>query len=273
MQNYEWVFKSTATRADAHFDIDVGDNATSLVLDDVFLGPTDLPPSVPGETPTTTTTPDLSNPGTPPPAGAGTAPPSSVPGQVIPNQGDIGSTPNGAPPSGGSMAPISGGMPPLPTGTVMGNGTCKVDADCAGTAGALCSQSLYLCYDPKTGYVRNTTVPEGWSQPPRYFDLDHDGQTDEDCGLGNVWWEVQRGCYDPVSGYAFDPNAKVWVWVGEDYVKGQLGDGNADDSSCSVTSVGLAGDNGEAGRWPWALGAALGAALTLGVRRRSRASR
>ncbi|MEO8178017.1 MAG: glycosyl hydrolase family 8 [Deltaproteobacteria bacterium] len=277
MQTYEWVFTSTVPDAAAQFNIDVGNSAVGLTLDDVFFGETDRPVSVPGEgsgeTPATTPTPDLSTPGTTPPAGGGTPPPAGGPGQVIPNQGDVGSTPNGAPSSGGTMAPVNGGMAPLPTGTVAGDGTCKTTADCAGTANALCSTKLWLCYDPKTGYVANPNVPERWSRPPQFFDQDGDGTREADCGANHVWWEVQHGCYDWVSGYAFDPVSKMWVWVGEDFVPGKLGDGSADDGGCSITSVGFAGDSGESARWPWALGAALGAVVTLGYRRRSRASR
>jgi endo-1,4-beta-D-glucanase Y len=271
MQTYEWVFTSTGTSQAANFDIDVGNSAVGLTIDDVFFGETDRPNSVPGEasgqTPTTTPDPNAP-PGATPPAGGGTTPVVGGPGQVIPNQGDVGSTPSSTPASGGNTAPISGGSPPLPTGTVMGNGTCKTNADCVGTANALCSTKLLLCYDPATGYVANPRVPGGWSQPPQFFDQDGDGVLDDDCGVGNVWWEVQQGCYDPISGYAFDPNGKKWVWIGENFKKGQLGDGSADDSGCSVTSAGPAGN--ESGRWPWALGLALGAVVTLGYRRRSR---
>ena len=272
MQTYEWVFTSTGTSTTANFDIDVGNSAVGLTLDDVFFGPTDRPNSVAGEASgeTPATTPDSSNPGTTPGTGGGTTPSTGGPGQVIPNQGDIGSTPTGTPASGGTSAPINGGMPPVPTGTVSGNGSCKVDADCGGTAAALCSKMLWLCYDPKTGYVADPSAPKGWATPPEFFDLDGDGVRDDDCGVGHVWWEVQHGCYDPISGYAFDPNQKIWVWIGENYVPGQLGDGSASSTGCSVTS---AAGNGEAERWPWALGAALGAVVTLGYRRRSRVSR
>jgi hypothetical protein len=77
-----------------------------------------------------------------------------------------------------------------------------------------------------------------------------------------------QGCYDPVSGYAFDPNNKVWIWVGENYVKGQLGNGGSSDSGCSVSN-GVGGNEPEQ-RLPLALGVALGAVATLRYRRRAR---
>lgn len=277
VQTYEWVFTAATGDPAAQFNVDVGNSNVGLTIDDVFFGVTDRPNSVAGEAAggAPTTTPDpTATPGTTPPAGGGSTPPAGGPVQVIPNQGDIGSTPGSTPPSGGTTAPLSGGMPALPTGTVMGNGTCKTNADCVGTANAQCSTKLWLCYDTKTGYVATPNSSMGpWSLPPQFFDQDGDGNRTDDCGAGNVWWELQQGCYNATSGYAFDPVQKRWVWVGENYVKNQLGDGNAEDSGCSVTSAGLVNGTGESQRWPWALGAALGLVGTLGYRRRSRASR
>ncbi|HEU4577627.1 MAG TPA: glycosyl hydrolase family 8 [Polyangiaceae bacterium] len=281
LQTYTWVFTSSGT-ANANFDIDLGDSEIGVTLDDVFFGETTQPPSVPGEgageTPVTTPDPTAPGGGTTTPGGGTTTPgggtstgstPSGGGLGTIPNQGDATSSPAGGPAtsSGGGSAPISGGMPPAPTTRVSGNGTCTTDADCASAPGARCSTKLWLCFDPTTGYVADPTSATGWSQPPRMFDEDGDHVRDDDCGFGNVWWEVMQGCYDPVSGYAFNPSTKVWVWVGENYVKGQLGDGGSSDSGCSVSN-GVGSEPEQ--RVPLALGIALGAAATLRHRRRAR---
>ena len=274
MTTYETVFHATVADPAAQLAVQFGDSSAEVIIDDITLTPTDRPVTVPGELsgqpPPTTVDPTTD---TTPPGGA--TPPGG-PGQVIPNQGDIGSTPNGAlGPSGSANGGINGATPPIPMGTVNGNGTCKADADCTGTAITKCSQHLWLCYDPATGYVASPTSPGGWSAPPQYFDKDGDGNRDDDCGLHHVWWElVGNGvgaCYDPASGLAFNENSGKWQFVGANYQMGLAASGGGAASGCSVSSA--VGDGPAQQRWPLALGAALGAALTLGYRRRARAAR
>jgi hypothetical protein len=134
----------------------------------------------------------------------------------------------------------------------------------------MCSQQLHLCYDPGTGYVWDSTKNNNmgaWTFPPRYFDGDLDGQNDEDCGDGFVFWPKLNGCYDPKTGYGWDPNSNSWKPIGQDYRAENWGDGAA-DTGCSVTE-GAAGGQGQLG----ILAGVLGAALALGSRRRSRAQR
>jgi len=192
---------------------------------------------------------------------------------TIPNQGDATSTPSGNPAtsSGGGTAPINGAMPPVPTGRVNGSGTCKTNADCTGTANAVCSTKLWLCYDPQTGYVADPASATGWSLPPQQFDKDGDGIRDDDCGTGHTFWQlVGNGfgaCYDPVSGFAFNELTNMWQFVGENYTMGQIGGGGS-DSGCSVSNG--VGHDEPAQRLPLALSVALGAVATLRYRRRAR---
>jgi hypothetical protein len=271
MQTFEWVFTSAGTNQNASFDVDVADSAVELIVDDIFFGTTDRPISVPGELsgePPVATTPDPNNPGqTPPGGGGGTTPPATGPGGVtIPNQ-DVGSTPGGTP-SGGTTAPISGGMPPLPTTRVPGTGACTTDAQCAGYKCSNVPPALWMCYDPATGYVANPNVAAGWSQPPQFFDADGDMVLDDDCGMDHVFWPKQNGCYDPDSGYAFNPFTRAWEFVGVDYQSGRR-NGGAADAACAVGS-----GPGSRHGLPWALSSALlGAVVSFGVRRRSRAAR
>jgi len=277
MQTYEWVFTSSGSSQAANFDIDVGNSAVGLTIDDVFFGTTDRPNSVPGdgagETPPATTPDPTTTPTTP----GGGAPPASGPttGITVPNQGDIGSAPTGAAAPSGGVNGTANGAPQPPTGTVNGNGTCMKDADCTGTAVAKCSTHMWLCYDPATGYVASPSSPNGWPAPPQQFDKDGDGVRDDDCGPGHVWWElVGNGvgaCYDPISGYAFNESTGKWQFVGENYTAGLVGSGGGEDSGCSVS--GVVGDGPVQQRWPLALGAALAAVVTLGYRRRGRSVR
>jgi hypothetical protein len=113
-----------------------------------------------------------------------------------------------------------------------------------------------------------------WSLPPQTFDKDGDGNRDDDCGAGHTFWPLAGGigaCYDPVSGYAFDEAEGKWKFWGENYKQGAVGGGGSADSGCSVSSA--PGDGPMQQRWPLALGAALGAVVTLGYRRRARAAR
>jgi len=265
MQTYEWVFTSEGTRADAHFDIDVGDNLSGLVLDDVVFAETTLPPSVEGEGAATDN--PVVTPGETPGGGQGTTPPGGgAIGTVNPGQGDVGSNP-----SGGVGGPgVEGAAPARPSGGVPGNvASCTTDANCAGD---LCSQELHLCYDADTGYVWDSTQKGGtgdWTFPPQYFDQDGDGVNDDDCGADYVFWPKLRGCYDPKTGYGWDPAASLWVFIGRDYRAegpGRKG-GAAADSGCSM-SEGAAGGHGQLGL----LASALGAALALGSRRRRSSS-
>ena len=281
LQTYTWVFTSSGTSS-ANFDIDLGDSDVGITLDDVFFGETTQPPSVPGEGAgeTPVTTPDPTNPGggTTTTPGGGTNTSGSTPGGglgTIPNQGDAtSSSPSGSPAtsSGGSSVPVSGAMPPVPTGRVNGNGTCKTNADCAGSAtNVACSTKLWLCYDTTTGYVADPTSATGWALPPQQFDKDGDGKRTDDCGNGHTFWQlVGNGfgaCYDPASGTAYNELSMQWQFVGVDYKLGD--DGSSDNGGGCSVSNGVGGDQ-PAQRLPLALGMALGAVATLRYRRRSR---
>jgi hypothetical protein len=198
---------------------------------------------------------------------------------VIPNQGDLGSNPGATPvpgqqPAGGNAgSPLSGAFPDAPAGTVTGTGACRTNADCPGSAMAQCSTKMLLCYDPRTGYVwdgASNNGTGGWTLPPQRFDQDGDGIADDDCGLGNVFWQlVGNGfgaCYNEASGYAFNESNGQWQFVGEDFQLGFSSDG--EESTCAVSNVGADGAG-----WAWSLSGLLGAMLTIGLRRRSRAAR
>jgi endo-1,4-beta-D-glucanase Y len=288
-QTFEWVFASAGAAQAASFNFDVGNSDADLVIDDVFFGETDRPVSVAGEgageptTPPPGTPPLAGTPGATPPAagGGGTTPPFAGGGTTIPNQ-DLGSTPGGTPgagaPSGGQPAggdngiPINGAYPVKPTGTVNGTGVCRTDTDCAGTANAVCSTKLWLCYDRNTGYVWDGSVRD-WTEPPQRFDADGDGITDDDCGMGNVFWplvgresNLGGACYNERSGYAFNESNATWLCAGDNYQYDR--DCSAEEeSSCAVSSVGSSNTLG------WSLTGLLGAMLTIGVRRRSRSAR
>lgn len=280
MQTFEWVFASAGAAQGASFNFDIGNSDADLVIDDVFFGPTDRPVSVPGEGANEPATPPpgappVGAPGTPPAGGGNGSAPLGGGGTVIPNQGDIGSNPGGTPvpgqqPSGGGVGnPISGAFPDAPSGTVNGTGQCRTNADCTGTANAQCSTKLWLCYDPGTGYVWDGSQMR-WSAPPQRFDADGDGTPDDDCGAGNVFWQLVGGtnlgaCYNEASGYAFNESTGQWQFVGEDFTLGYRSD--EEESTCAVSNVGSRGTFG------WTLSALLGAMLTIGVRRRSRAAR
>ncbi|HVZ37260.1 MAG TPA: MYXO-CTERM sorting domain-containing protein, partial [Polyangiaceae bacterium] len=258
MLTYDWVFASTAA-ATANFEIDSGDSAETLIIDDVVLAPTTDPVSVAGDQ--AGQPPPGSTNGTTPPAGGGStaggggsATPGGTTGQTIPNQGDLGSTSGGSSNSSsgattGALAPVNGALPPAPAGGPGGNGTCKTDADCGGFK---CSTTISLCYEPTYGYVWDAKANNGqggWSQPP---------VTDQ-C-KPYVFWPLKNGCYDPVTGYAFDPQTGQPVFVGEQYQANNTGKSS---SGCSVSGV------GEKSPAPaWALLGMLGTAFGLAYRRR-----
>jgi endo-1,4-beta-D-glucanase Y len=271
-QNYEWVFTSAGTRQNANFDIDVADSLATLIIDDVFFGETTLPPSVAGEGPAEDPTTPPPGGGTTPPPGGGTTPPANGPGGPVQVPGqDLGSTPNGTPGANPGGGTIDGALAPIPTGSLSGTGMCTTDADCRDVAKYGCSKELHICFDRNTGYVWNPNTNNGaggWQQPPQKFDRDGDGELDDDCGTGRVWWPKQNGCYDPVSGYAYDEQNMRWVYIGDGYTLGQDGDGGS-DSSCSVGQA-----PGAPRSVPWLLaGVVLGAGMSFGYRRRSRAAR
>lgn len=271
MQTYDWVFTAPAL-TDAKFEVDSGDSTETLIIDDVLLAPSTLPVSVAGDQPGQpgATTPGTTD-GTTPPAGGGTTPPaggggttqpggSTQPGgptgQLIPNQNDLGSTPGGsaaASSSGVTGAPVSGGLPPAPAGRpASGNGSCTSDTDCGSTF--KCSTKISLCYEPTYGYVWDANLnggQGGWSQPP----------ITADCSP-YVFWPLKNGCYDPVSGYAFDPTTGNPIYVGDNYTTGQDKVGGS-KGGCSVSR---AEANGPAPLW--ALFGALGTVLGLAYRRR-----
>ncbi len=263
---YEWVFKAGVTDPQARFKFQFGDSAAAVTLDDVVFQATDLPvsepdaPVSPGGEPTVPV--DPSNPGTPPP---GSTPSGSTPsGSTPPGGSNIGTVTPGGEPTGSGLTPVgapdpnesTGGLPPGPAGRPTGNGQCTVVDDPA--CGMYeCSTVLGLCYENTYGYVWDAAAKNGagdWSQPPNNV---------AGCGPDFVFWPKVNGCYDPETGYAFDPVALQWVYRGDWYTAGQDDGGSAADSGC-VLSNGSAGLNSSR----WLLIALFSAALGLVYRRR-----
>jgi len=258
MQTYDWVFTSPMT-VNANFEVDSADSIETLIIDDATLATTDLPESVAGDL-AGTPPPTGSDPGTTPPPGGGTTPPAgngSTPGAgSTPGGGNLGTAPNQTDATGGGAvgglpvgagASVNGAMPPVPNGSPA-KGTCTVDSDCGGPY--KCSMQLGLCYETTYGYVWSANQ-NAWTQPPS----DVLG-----CGPDYVYWPLQRGCYDPKLGYAFDPNTLKWVYVGDNYTAGR--DPVTNDGGCSVST---GSERGGAG---WLLAGLAGAATVIGGRRR-----
>ncbi len=250
MQTYDWVFISAGTNANARFDIDVANSDVTLTIDDVVFESSTLPVS---------TTGDLA--GLPPPvvgepgaggSGGGTQPtgvgaPMVGPnGQVIPPSGD---TTTGQPISGG-VPGASGGLPAPSAGRPTGTGACSVQNDPA-CGQFQCSVVLKLCYDPN-GYVWDATANMGagaWTQPPSAH-----------CGQGLVFWPILGACYDPASGYYWNPMTNAWVPYGDGYTEGW--DTNS-DSGCAIS--GMPARGAAAG---WLLAGLIAAGCGLAYRRR-----
>jgi hypothetical protein len=202
-----------------------------------------------------------------PAGGQGTTTPGGNIGQAVPGQSD-GASPGATGAVGGSG--VDGATPAPPSSGLTGiTGACTSDANCQG---AKCSQQLHLCYDEATGYVWDSSKKNGagdWTLPPRYFDQDGDGVNDDDCGVDYVFWPKLNGCYDPVTGYGWDPNTNMWTPIGKQYRAENWGNGTAAPASGCAVSEGAAGGQGQVGL----LAGVLGAALALGSRRRSRSQR
>jgi len=259
MSTYETVFTAPVADQQARLSVQFGDSPAEVVIDDVSLTPTTLPVTVAGDL-AGTPPPTGSDPGTTPPPGGGTTPPAgngSTPGAgSTPGGGTLGTAPNQSDATGGGAvgglpvgagASVNGAMPPVPNGSPA-KGTCTVDSDCGGPY--KCSMQLGLCYETTYGYVWSANQ-NAWTQPPS----DVLG-----CGPDYVYWPLQRGCYDPKSGYAFDPNTLKWVYVGDNYTAGR--DPVTNDGGCSVST---GSERGGAG---WLLAGLAGAATVIGGRRR-----
>src|SRR5262249_46746010 len=127
--------------------------------------------------------------------------------------------------------------------------TCNTDMDC-GTP-YKCEARLHLCWEQTNGYVWSGKQ-QMWTQPP----------TDVlGCGPNYVFWPLKNGCYDPKSGYAFDPNARTWVYIGDNYTPGQ--DKATNDGGCSFDP-----STSEQGGAGWLSAGLLGAAAVFASRRR-----
>jgi MYXO-CTERM domain-containing protein len=252
MLTYDWVFASTAA-ATANFEVDSGDSAETLIIDDVVLAPTTDPVSVAGDqagqpAPGSTdgTTPGSTGGGAP--GGGGSTTPGGTTGQTIPNQSDRGSTAGGSSVAG-SQSGVAAAAAPSSSGGPNGNGTCTSDADCGGFK---CSTTISLCYDSTTGYVWDQKAnggQGGWTQPPV-----------TDACKPYVFWPLLNGCYDPTTGYGFDPQTGKPVFIGEQYQANNTGKSSG---GCSVSG---AGENTPAPAW--ALFGMLGTALGFAYRRR-----
>jgi hypothetical protein len=107
-------------------------------------------------------------------------------------------------------------------------GACVTDADCGEPF--KCSTPIGLCYEEKYGYVWDVSANGGqgaWSQPP----TDVAG-----CGPDFVFWPKVNRCYDPQSGYTFNPARMQWEYFGDWYTAGQ---DEADEGEPSVPSVSM----------------------------------
>ena len=105
------------------------------------------------------------------------------------------------------------------------------------------------------GYVWDASAnmgAGGWTQPPANV---------QGCGPDYVFWPIVNGCYDPETGYGYNPAARAWVYIGDFYTAGQ--DDAGTDSGCAVSSAPVTGSS--AG---WMLVGLLGAAGGLAYRRR-----
>lgn len=238
---FSFVFTSPVTNNAARFNFQFGDATTEVIIDDVSVVPTTLPPTEVVEV--VAPPPGATPPGATP--GGGTAPSGGNIGQ-IPGQGDAtGGGAVGQAPGGGDSSGVTGGSPPAPDGQPV-SGTCTTDANCGGPF--RCSTPLGLCYDPVYGYVWNGAAQE-WQQPPRGV-----------LGCGPyVYWPVSNACYDPETGYVFNPQTNQWQYVGDNYTVGQ----DPVDSGCNVAVSSRSGLG-------WAFVGLLGASAAL-MRRRRRA--
>ena len=251
MQTYDWVFISPGTNANARFQVDVADSDATLIIDDVVFATSDLPVSTTGDL-AGLPPPVVGTPGEPGAGGAGggSTPPAGAggSGQVIPGQGDTTAGPVGpGQPVGGMVPGVNNGGLPLPsTGRPTGNGVCAVQNDPA--CGMFqCSVTLQLCYDPN-GYVWDATQ-NAWTQPPSAH-----------CGPNLVFWPIVNGCYDPVSGYAWDPVNMMWVAYGDGYTPGW---DSGSDSGCAIS--GMPARGAASG---WLLAGLIAAGWGLAYRRR-----
>lgn len=253
MQTFSAVVAGAATTGVVQLSLDFGDDAAEVVIDDVLVAPTSDPVTAPGTTIVTPpVTPDPNNPTPTNPDGTPTTPGAGGTGS---NLGPI--NPNGDPGSPG-LQPVgavpgaTNGLPPVSTGRPNGNGTCTVVDDPA-CNGFECSVPLGLCYDAN-GYVWDASQnggQGGWSLPP-YNVLG--------CGPLYVFLPTASTCYDPETGYYFNPETQQWVYWGDNYTAGQ--DDPADDG-CAMSGAPATGSS--AG---WLLVGLLGAAGGLAYRRR-----
>ncbi len=250
MTTYDWVFTSTAS-GPMNFNIDVANSDVTVVLDDLVLAPTDLPPTTTGDL--EGVLPDPANPATPGTPGGGDTPASGG--------GDLGTVNPGGDNMGGQGAPgaipgdQTGGLPPAP-GTAPGAGSCTAQTQTA-CAPAACSIPLGLCYDPATGYVWSPTQAT-YTEPPRGV---------LGCGLDQVALPTSPEvtlCYIPETGWIYNPTGTPpgWQFYGVDYTRGQ--NPPADDSGCAVNGA----PTGRAGS-SWLLVGLLGTALGFAYRRRA----
>lgn len=253
MLTYDWVFTSTASGA-MNFNVDVASSDVDLVLDDVVLAPTDLPPTTAGDLAGVVPDPGVpGDPGTPTTPGGTPTTPAGMDGTigtVNPNGDTPGST--GTPGAPGAPDPnnSTAGLPAAPT-TPPGAGSCTA-ANPTVCAPAACSVELGLCYDPGTGYVWSPTQ-NTYTQPPKGV---------QGCAADQVYWPKFGFCYIPETGWIYNRGVMQWQFYGIDYTEGKKPPGDA--GGCSV-SGGVGRESGS----NWLLMGLLGAALGLTYRRRA----
>jgi endo-1,4-beta-D-glucanase Y len=249
---YSFVFTSSVTDPGARFNLQFGDSAAEVILDDVSIVPTTLPPTevvgVEGPAPA-----DPGTPGTPTTPGGTPA--------ANPGSGDLGGTVNpgvdapGAPGTGGVAAPNPDnavGAPAAPVGAPSA-ASCSAGNEQA-CAPYACSTELNLCYDTNTGYVWDQSQRGGmgdWTKPPRGV---------AGCAADQVFWPKFDLCYIPETGWIYNPTQGGWVYYGLDFTEGQRPES---DGSCAID-----GAPGSSRGSSWMLMGLLGAALGLSFRRR-----
>jgi hypothetical protein len=245
---YSFVFQAPITNPGTNLSLQFGDAMDTVIIDDVSVTRTDLPP-------TTVVEVEGPPPGTDPNAPGGGDPTAN------PGDGNLGTVdPGGDDNGGGGVAPPPttggevGGSPPAPVGTPLVT-TCSAQNVNACGAPYACSVRIGLCYDTVTGYVYNPTTL-GWTEPP--------GGPTVGCGADQVFWPLINSCYDPETGWAYNEAMRQWQWYGVDYTSQKRPP--ADDAGCAVSGV-PAGKGGSS----WLLLGLLGAAFGLASRRRSAA--
>ena len=250
-RTFQTVFEATAGAPDAAIRFEFGQASQDVIIDDVVLAPTDLPID-PGSA--VGVAPPAAPPAPGAPSGGGAAP--------APNDGTLGGvTPVGQDLGGGSTTPplgTAGGVGPSTSSAPPSNGGAPSVENCA-PAGY--DVEINLCFDTSTGLVWDPSQNR-YTLPPTHAEC---GADENNPGQFYYWWPLLPACYDPVSGYAFNPQLAEWVFVGTNFVRGQRADGG-EDGGCSISGAVGTGAGGDG----WSHFALLGLAGAAVASRRRR---